>query len=330
VPVGTYAEIGESITGSVKLHLKPGLSDRNLKDEDTKKEPIPGVEGTNLAQLSEKLGTLIDTFGKMAEGAGDVLLEAKALLSTLKAKVDSIDTAAIGLDVKQAVASLRRVVEGVEAKIGTIVGNVDQATADLKAMAGKGSALLDDAGVDVKELLATLKEVAKRLDRLLERAAPQVEAFLASMTRAAGSFDALARDLGGIGPDARGLLKGLGADVTELVATLQDTAHNLLDTSEDVKSRPWILLNEPDEQEMAFENVRIATQNYAKAMQEMNSAADRLVKLSQSPSVNDPETRRLIQESLARFRSSQERYQRVEQALLQALQQTAPRPNAPR
>jgi ABC-type transporter Mla subunit MlaD len=303
LPVGTYAEIGESITGSVRLALIPGLSEKNISDADTEKDPIHGVEAVGLASISEKVGVLVDQLGKLTESGGGVLDEAKALLLTLRAKVDSIDAAAIGLDVKQTLGTLRRIVEGLESHIATIAENVEAATGDLKTMATKGARVMDTAEADVKDLLTTLKEVAKKLDALLDRASPRVEEFLASMTRVAGSLDALAKDFAG-----------------------------LLDTSEDVKSRPWILLNKPDDDQIAFENVRIASQNYAKAMQEMSGAAERLLKLSTSGNAQDPETKRLVQEALAQFRSSQDRYQRFEAALLQALEESSPkrRPNPPR
>ena len=139
-------------------------------------------------------------------------------------------------------------------------------------MARKGDDLVKGVDADLDELLATLKQVASRLDRLLERAAPKVEGFLDAITRAAANLEALAKDFQGLGPEARTLLRNLGADATEMVRTLTDTAHNLLDTSEDVRSRPWVLLNKPEYRPRAAKTILAA----AARMQSSPSSAPRM------------------------------------------------------
>jgi ABC-type transporter Mla subunit MlaD len=322
VPVGTTAEISEGITGSVQLALLAGHSPETLSDADTHRVPIEGREAIGLAGLSARIDELVKEIGKLAKGGGGVLDEAKALLSSLKSKVDAIDAQGISADVRESAAALRRVLGALEERVATIAANFETASADMKRMASSGASTLEGVDKDVDDLLATLKEVARKLDRILDRAGPKIDGLLDSVGRASASMERLAKEFSGLGPDARLLLKDLGADVGELVRTFSDTAHNLLDASEDIRSRPWILMNKPDEEQIAFDNVRVATQNYARAMAEMREAASQLARLAQSPGSSEPETRRLVQEALARFRSSQDRYQLVERALLQILQQT--------
>jgi ABC-type transporter Mla subunit MlaD len=324
LPEGTYAQLNESITGSVDLQLVPGLSTAVVSDASTVAKPLRGVQQPGLSDIAGKLDDLIADVQKAVGQGGGVFSDAQALVRELREKVQALDTRGISDDAKAAVATLRRALEGLEPALARIGRNVEAATVDLGKMAAKGAEAVEGFDADVGALLETLKGVAARLDRVLAKAEPKIDGFLDSLVRSGQSLEAAAKDLGGLGSDAKVVLRDAGADLSELIRTLDDAAHNILDASEDIRSRPWILLNEPEAQEIAFDNVRIATQNYARALAEMDRTTEQLVKVLASPNINDPEVRAILRQAVAQFRLSQDKYQRVEQVLFQTLQQAAP------
>ena len=98
-----------------------------------------------------------------------------------------------------------------------------------------------------------------------------------------------------------------------LLKNLNDTAHNLLDASEDLRTHPWKLLNKPETDEIAFANLRNASQSYVRAMREVNEASARLFQLMQRKDLDDPRIQDLVRRALEAFDVSLGGYRRAEE-----------------
>jgi ABC-type transporter Mla subunit MlaD len=313
VPVGTTAQIDKSLTGIRTLALLPGHTRENLEDEQTRANPLPGFEAPGLADVSGKLNNLADKIGMLASEGGELLREARDLMGTLRAKVDAFNTVELDNDARAAVGALKRTMEGLEGRVERIATNLESATSEMKTMAQKGSGAVGDVGADIKELMAAAKEVVRKLDEILAGAKGPIDRFLADLEAAGHNVAALSQEFSGIGPQARRVLSDLGVDVKVLVGRLNDTAHNLLDTSEDLRAHPWKLLNKPEEKEIAFENLRSAAQSYMRAMRDVNETSRRLMGLLQRPDLDTPEMRQTLERAVAEFQAAQDRYRADEQ-----------------
>ncbi len=313
IPVGTTAQIEQSLTGIRELRLQPGLSRENLTDSATRERPLAGTEAPGLADISSKIASLADKLETLASQGGEVFMEAKTLLSTLRVKIDAFNTVELDKEARGAVAALRRTFEGIEGKVTTIATNLEAASADIKRFAGEAPGTITELRGEVKELMGGAKDAIRKLDDILAGAKGPIDRFLADMETAGQNFSGLSKEFSGIGPEARAMLSDLGVDLKVITGRLQDTAHNLLDTSEDLRAHPWKLLNKPDEKEMAFENLRSAAMSYMRAMRDMNESSRRLMSILARKDLARPEVQELLRASVAEFKAAQATYRADEQ-----------------
>ena len=312
VPVGTTAQIEKSVTGIRQLSLLPGVSQENLTDEQTHATPLPGEEAPGLSDISSRISGLAQKLETLASQGGEVMMEAKALLVTLREKVDAVDTAEMDKDARAAVAALRRTLEEFEGRVGSIGGNMEDASKDIKTLAQKAVATLDRIDGDVAEALGSLKKAMNTLDGILVEAKGPVRQVLGDLKIAAKNAADVTGELAGVGPEARQLIAGLGVDIDTLLRNLIDTSRNLQDTSEDVRAHPWKLLNKPENEEIAFENLRAAALNYMRAMRDLNDTSRSLVALLGRTDLDLPEVKARVDQAVAEFKAAQDRYQRDE------------------
>ncbi len=312
IPQGTTAQIDKSLTGIRTLALRPGVSKENLTDAETHESPIPGREAPGIGDIAAQVSELVDKIEGLVGSGTEVMAEAKALLQGLRQKIEAFNTAELDADARAAVASLKRTLESLETKLEVIGTNIVDASSSVKEMAGKGVQLVDAVTTDVGEVLAGVKKVVARLDVIVADAQGPVKDILGNLHVASTNVAGATEGLAGLGPQARGVLADLGVDLATLLKNLNDTAHNLLDASEDLRTHPWKLLNEPEEKEIAFANLRNASQSYVRAMREVNEASARLFTLMERKDLDDPKIQDLVRRALDAFTISLDGYRRAE------------------
>ena len=331
LPVGTRARISKSITGIRTLALLPGLSEENLTAAQLEKTPIPGSEVPGLEAIAQRVNDLVDTIDSVVAQGGDVMVEARSMLQLVSEKIDALNTEELDRELRAAVGSLRRTLESAEKRFDSIAANIDAASTDVKRIAEKGVGTVDDLRGDLREVFAAIKEVIRKLDVIVADAKAPIDSFLGDMAQTGRNLKELSGDFSGLGPQASEVLRDLGVDSKIFLATLNDTAHNLLDASEDLRAHPWKLLNKPEDGEIAYENLRSAALNYTRTARDVNEASARLGGLLRRGDVDSPDVRALVEAALVDFRASLEGYKAAERRWLQLFQAAnAARGAAPR
>lgn len=322
VPVGTRGLIETNIAGVRSLHLVPGVEEADITPESTVKQPILAAEGAGLDSVTEKLdGALVEIRRAAqgidrlaAEGVG-VLKEARELVATLTAKVEALDTQALSEEAVATVREARAAVAHLDEKLGSVLARFEEAGQGAAELTREGRETLASLRGDLEQVMAkadsalgSVDRAAQSVEGLVDESGPKVSAFLDSMVATSGSLERLAGDLEGLGPEAKAILTSAGLKTDEMLAALVDTAHNLFDASEDLRAHPWKLLNEPEADQIAYENLRAASHSYLVAMRELSRSTSRLEVLLQRRAEGDGTVEALLAEASAAFKSALERY----------------------
>ncbi len=324
IPWGTEVEISESLTGMRRLSFLPGLEPRNLTDSDTHQHPIPAREAPGLGSLSQNVASLLEKIEGLVEGGGEVMVEARGLLRDARDKLAAFDTQEMNVGAIAAIQGVRETLDEVRARLSAIGENLEAASLDVRNLAGRGRVGIENMAADLEAAAANARVITERVDRIVADAEGKLERFFTSIEGAGRDLATLAEDLGKLPPRADRILISAGLDIETLLQTLKDTAHNLQDASEDIRAHPWKLLNEPKAGEIAFENLRLASLTYMRAMRELNQASGQLVRLLGREDLDEETLAPLVKEAVAAFRASQDRYRSAEERFFQLLQK-APR-----
>lgn len=326
LPRGTTARLVKSlVTGRPTLYLMPGISGDDLTPEETRRTPILGSQGASLDDIAAKVDTLVAQVTLATKDVGLVVAEAKGFLQDLRAKIAEVDTRAMNDNVLAATASLKRTLATAEGEVDGIAANVRKATEDLSTLAGTGAEAMAAAKRDLAEILASLKSAAAKVDEVVQAGAPRVDRFLADLDPLAQQLTVLAKDLQGLGPEARRVLANLGGDLDAIGANLEDASRNLLDATEDVRANPWKLTTKPDGSQVAFENLKAASLTYVRAMTRMERAAADLKTLLARPDVSDPAIKQLVEGGLASFAKAREEHDAAARRFADLLEKASPK-----
>ncbi len=315
VPRGTVAQISESLVGSRKLILKPGLSSENIRDADTVADPIPATAAGDFSDLqrsvqdlADKVSALVDKGAGVLEEVQKAIVDVRGLIGDLRAKVDQVDVAGIQGNVLEASKALRTTLENASVKVDAIATKVTAAAGNLETLTGRGVEVVDATGKDVQELLASLKALVAHLDGIVLDARPKVAATLDNVLAASTSATRLGKDLEAIGPRLNGILGDVGGDLTAVLKRLNEVGHNLADASEDVRAHPWKLLNKPEDREIAYENLRNAASNFVRASSAMQETIADLKALEARRDLGSDVQRRMLAEAFGRLQSDLAKY----------------------
>ncbi len=301
----------------------PGQSIENLSDAETVESPIPAGEAVGLEDVMETVNELIVKVGGFVDKGEEVMIEIRALVANIREKVDAIDAEQINVELQEALKSIRRTVGEVESRIEPIANNIDEAASNLNRLTSIGAETMEEVREDLGEILDTLKTTSKRIDQIVESAGPKIDTLLDDLNRTGKNVASLSADFQGLGPDVRAIVADAGVDLDLFLKTINDMARNLMDASEDLRAHPWKLLNEPEKDEIAFENLRSAMLNYSRAMRDLDEVTKDLKSILARPDVDSPQVRARLESAMAEFRAAMERSRATEKRFRQVLQQNA-------
>ncbi len=330
IPVGTTAQIGKTLTNLREFHLFLGNSKESLSDADIQASPILGTAVAGLGDISKKVDQLADQLGGVIAQGGEVMTEARDLVVLLQEKIKVFNTEEMDAEIRAALTSVRKTLQDIEGRIETIGGNFEAASEDIKKLASQAVATLERFDGDLAEAMASFKSALATLDEVIQESRGPIREILGNVKTAASNAADITGEFAGIGPEVKRMIEALGVDVDTLLRNLIDTSRNLQDTSEDVRAHPWKLLNKPDDQEIAFENLRAAALSYMRAMRDLNDASRRLVALMGRDDIEDPKVKAMLDEALKEFEAAQARYQHDEARWQRLFSETNPSKRAPR
>lgn len=326
IPKGTTGQIAVDLTGGRKLSLLPGTSMEDLTDEETKQHPILVTSAGDLAAIQREIQEMIAKIGSVAENAGLALGDVRDLVKDLRAKISVIDLKGIQDNVLDASKSLRESLALIKTRIDEIADKVSSAAGNIQTLSADGSSLVKASSEDVKEILANLKALSAELKAIAVKAGPKIDVVLDDISAAAKNASLAIKDFDGVGARVKTVVGDVGLDLHDTLANIEDASRNISDITEDLKAHPWKLLNKPEKEQMAFENLRDAASSYVRASQALQQAASDLKATESRPDLPADDRKRLLQTAYARVQGELSKYQEAAAYFTRMLQQSGLQP----
>jgi ABC-type transporter Mla subunit MlaD len=323
VPDGSRAEITVDVTGGRQLDIIPGLSTRDLSDEDMRRKPLIATSSGSIADVARSVQAFVEKAKSLIDNGNLVLEDVRGAIATVQRQLSKIDLGTIQGNVAAGTEEMRRMFETARLRVDEIAQKLSDAATSVKGLTADGQAAVKQIDVDIRELLAALKEVANNLNAIVVRASPKVDAMLDDLGAAAKSAAALGRELEGIGPQLKAIFGGVGGDLDRVLEDLAIVGHNLADASEDIRAHPWKLLNKPDEKTIAYENLRDAMTNYVRAAEQVRRTTGDLALLASRTDLPAADHKQLLDQMAEKLKGDLLKYDETAQMMLKILQQSA-------
>ncbi len=334
LPLGTKGLISESITGQRDLKILLGRSKATLDAASTLEQPIrvdQAPDMTSIATRFEEVGTqaksLVTKVESVADNANVFIDTARETMEAIKQRIEKGDIDQTLSNIAEASENIKSITAQVDTSIGPITEDLKAAASDVRSLAASGAKLGEELPPKIDAVLGDVKGITGKLDGIVTRASPKIDGFLDDVGTVGDNIVKLSEELAEAGPEVREVLRSAGRDVDELLEVFKDTAYNLADASEDIRAHPWKLLNEPEADEIAYENLRTTMQNYVRAMQRVDRATE-TVRQALALDPKSPGTSGLLRRALATLDGSLDQYKSVEGALLELLRDSRPTPAA--
>jgi hypothetical protein len=155
----------------------------------------------------------------------------------------------------------------------------------------------------VREVLANLKSATGEIDAVVRRNSPKVDAALDDVGRASKSIASAAKEFEGLGTRVHSILGDAGGDLDRFLAHVAEMGHNLADMTEDLRAHPWKLVNKPDDKEIAFENLHVASSNYVRSSQAIDDALAKIKQIEGRTDLADPDKKILLEKAAGDLRA---------------------------
>lgn len=297
------------------IHVKFVVGDGvELRETDAKVELQTAVTGGAwLNILSVGTGRPIPDGGRIDAKASNLLSmmadvrdELQLTLATLREDSDQVSTDLVGTadSIEKTAESVTQLVERVDGKIDPIVKDFDTLMAEATGVMTDIRGVFGDSGEDIRTTLANFSSLTTKLDEQLPGVLEDVSGFVG---KAGTSLDGIDQVLDG----ANALLADNKPEIDRMVQSARRSADELEGLIDDLRANPSRLLWPPDEKDLKNIDLYAAARAYAKAAEDLESAAASLQQASSDGNANDEELDTMRKNLLLQF----EHFDKLQEAL---------------
>jgi len=284
--------------GGAKLVVRSlGTEEKPLADEDN---PVHIGGG-----LDKAIGEMAEGAQKLNEIAGKVLEELDetsktALLPTIRRTVERMESAAV--NVETITTSIqdevnRKKAESLLAKIHQTADNV--------------TGMIADARPKVDKTLASVQETAETINRYAKEDLRKLFDEVHGIT---GDMAKISADLAETTQTAKELIVGRSDAFDEIIDNAVQISANLKAVSKEARLKPWLLLYQPDEEELKKTQLYNATRAFSDGAAQLDRAVAKLKVLQTIPG-DDPRLKETVAEINEQLRNSFANFSKVEKKL---------------
>lgn len=249
--------------------------------------------GDALAQGSEVQATTTDLLAMMK----DVRDELKVTLDTVRVDVDAVT------------AELIEASASIQASADSATTLIDKLDPEMKTFFAKSNGVMDDiravfgdSGEDIRTTLANLNTLTTNLDTSLPETLEQVTAFVTRAETSIDGIDTLVEELTGTATEAKTLLKDSRPDIDRTIQSARRSVDELEGLVDDLRANPSRLIWPPDEKDLKNQELYATARSYAKAAEDLESAAAALLAASKSDATDPKQLETLRNNLMQQFK----------------------------
>lgn len=256
--VGNQVELQTALTGGAWLNI------------------LSVGTGDKLAEGSEVTGNSSDLFAMVGEVQREMAVTLEALRedldivsSELVETADSIETAANDAD---------KLINKIDQEIEPVLKDIDTFLAESTGVMTDVRSVFGDSGEDIRTTLAKLSSLSTSLDEKIPGTIDQIQAFVTKAETSIDGVDTLVTELTGTATEARTMLADNRPDIDRTIESARRSVDELEGLVDDLRANPSRLIWPPDEKDLNNMDLYATARSYAKAAEDLESAAAALSK----------------------------------------------------
>jgi len=315
IPVDSTFTVSQTITGIVSLRIGYGTS-RELAGATTE------LYGERLATFDEA----IHRAKLLMDGAEKILRDLDGAILKFDRKLAAMDVA--GLQAKadtlmasleHAAAQVERLLDEARPKVGDALDHLNGGAGDLHATLKQVRADWNKMAPKVKGALDDLKRSTETLRAMLEENREPLHSFFQRLDDGAKRVGPVLVMLEKLSREAQETVVELRRPLVEGARKARDALANFKETTEDLKTAPWKLVNKPSDTESREVHLYNAARLYVAAAARLEQVVGDLDTLRRLGALEDPKRNKIVEQVLGELRGSLERFDEREKRLVRML-----------
>jgi len=240
-----------------------------------------------------------------------------ALIADVRDRVEKIDPILAKADAmlgeaQHAMKDMRTITTDLASKRREWIERIDNITARAESAMGRVDQLLADKDPDLREAIDNIREITQVAN----------DKTMTQITEALDSAGAAMEKLESSTAELEAILVGQRPVIERAIGNFQLTAAQLKLAAIEVRRSPWRLLYQPDDKELATDNLYDAARSYAQAASVLEAAASSL----QAVQNKSPDDQEQVNQAIEHLETVFTKYREAEQAFWEALEDNPPAP----
>lgn len=262
--------------------------------------------GKPLAQGAEVQGSTANLLAMI----GDVRDEMTVTLAAVREDLDTVSAELVQTadSIEKSANEATALINKVEQDIDPVIKDVDTFLAEATGVMTDVRSVFGDSGEDIRTTLSNINSITAKLDTQLPETLGQINNFVASaegfVERAQASLDGtdkLIAELTGTTADARSMLADNRPTIDRTMQSAQRSVDELEGLIDDLRANPSRLIWPPDEKDLNNLELYATARSYAKAAEDLQSAASALREASLNENADPQKLEALRTDLLEQF-----------------------------
>jgi|GEM_PF-2380576 len=255
--------------------------------------------GEHLAEGGKVTGNTTDLFAMV----GEVRREMALTLAALREDLDEVSTELVETaeSIETTAGDATKLIAKIDKQVDPLLQDVDTFLEESTAVMTDIRGVFGDSGEDIRITLAKLSSLTTTLDVKLPKSVDQITAFIEKAETSIEDVDKLVTEITGAATEVRALLADNRPDIDRTIESARRSVDGLEGLVDDLRANPSRLLWPPDDKDLNNQDLYATARSYAKAAEDLESAAAALHQASTDEGADDAKLQALREQLMQQF-----------------------------